>query len=82
MSIREELAQLECRLLDKQSEVEYAKEQLKAKQIDADNAEQEYEIAKGIVEEYQESVDNLQKEYDALDDQLTDLKEARAEQPV
>ena len=82
MSVREEIAEKEKLLDRKQGELNLALEGLKAAQVNADFAQNQLEAATGVVDEYQESVDNLQKEYNTIDDEITDLKDARTEQSV
>ena len=62
-------------LLDKKSEVEYAREQWCTKKSEAAKVGKEWFMAQGIVEEYEETVINLTAEYDAIKLEIDLLRE-------
>lgn len=82
MSIAKQIKEKESALEQRERERDIVHEQLVAVEIEISNLEKELDAQRLLHDELEESHDNLSNDCVTLDDELTDLEEARQELPV
>ena len=82
MSLRNKVHEKEIEVEAKACEVAILKEQLLAVEIEISNLEKDLDVQRLLHNEIEELWENLSREWSALDDELTDLKEATSEVPA
>jgi len=82
MSLVNKIHEKEIEVDAKACEVAILKERLLAVEIEISNLEKDLDVQRLLHNELEESWENLSREWSALDDELTDLREATSEVPV